>query len=126
MDHFDAHGCRAADHGIEIVRFAAVPSENQLDNLLTKRLNGQHLDETEIAQFSSAVQVWLGQQYHRLGWVMQLHIGAQRNNNTRMFKLLGADAGFDSIADKALHYRYLHCLMRWIKATNYRKPFFIV
>lgn len=100
LDHFDAHGCRAADHGIEIVRFAAVPSENQLDNLLTKRLNGQHLDETEIAQFSSAVQVWLGQQYHRLGWVMQLHIGAQRNNNTRMFKLLGADAGFDSIADR--------------------------
>lgn len=104
LKHFDQHGCRAADHGIEIVRYAKIPSETALDNLMTRRLKGEVLNETEVAQFSTAVQVWLGKQYAKLGWVMQLHIGAQRNNSTRMFKLLGPDAGFDSIGDRSFAY----------------------
>ncbi|WP_107851676.1 glucuronate isomerase [Oceanimonas marisflavi] len=100
LEHFAAHGCRAADHGIEIVRFAPVPDEATLDALLRRRLAGETLSELEVAQFATAVQVWLGRQYARLGWAMQLHIGAQRNNNSRMFRLLGADAGFDSIGDR--------------------------
>jgi glucuronate isomerase len=100
LDHFGLHGCKAADHGIEVVRFAYVPSEKELDAILSKRLIGDTLTETEIDQFSTAVQVWLGKQYAKRGWVMQLHIGAQRNNSSRMFSLLGADAGFDSISDR--------------------------
>ena len=100
LAYFVAHGCRAADHGIEIVRFAKIPSEQTLDAILQRRLSGEVLSEQEIDQFTTAVQVWLGKQYARLGWVMQLHIGAQRNNNTRMFRLLGADVGFDSIGDR--------------------------
>ena len=99
LNHFDEHGCRAADHGIEVVRFAPIPDEYTLDQIMHRRMNGRDLSEFEIAQFSTAVQVWLGKQYAKRGWVMQLHIGAQRNNNTRMFRLLGADAGFDSIGD---------------------------
>lgn len=101
LDHFAAHGCRAADHGIEVVRYAAVPAEAELDKILRRRMNGDTLSEREVAQYTTAVQVWLGRQYAKRGWVMQLHIGAQRNNNSRMFKLLGADAGFDSISDKS-------------------------
>ncbi|SFC12866.1 glucuronate isomerase [Pragia fontium] len=100
LNHFAAHGCVAADHGVEIVRFAPIPTESTLDAILAKRLSGQALSDLEIAQFSTAVQVWLGQQYHQRGWVMQLHIGALRNNNQRMFTRLGADAGFDSIGDR--------------------------
>ena len=100
LDHFAAHGCRAADHGIEVMRYAAVPSESDLDAILTRRLDAQPLTEKEVDQFTTAVQVWLGRQYAKRGWVMQLHLGAQRNNSTRMFKLLGPDAGFDSIADR--------------------------
>lgn len=100
LDHFANHGCRAADHGIEVVRFASVPAEKELDAILAKKLAGQRLTEREIDQFSTAVQVWLGRQYAKRGWVMQLHIGAQRNNSSRMFSLLGADAGFDSISDR--------------------------
>ncbi|KAB2825996.1 glucuronate isomerase [Aliivibrio finisterrensis] len=100
LEHFDLHGCRSADHGIEVVRYADIPASHTLDLLLSRRLKGETLTELEIAQFSTAVQVWLGKQYARLGWVMQLHIGAQRNNSTRMFRLLGADAGFDSIGDQ--------------------------
>lgn len=104
LKHFDLHGCRAADHGIEIVRYAAIPSETDLDKLMARRLNGETLNDLEIAQFSTAVQVWLGKQYTKLGWVMQMHIGAQRNNSTRMFKLLGPDTGFDSISDRTFAY----------------------
>ncbi|MDG3086511.1 glucuronate isomerase [Vibrio hannami] len=100
LEHFDQHGCRAADHGMEIVRYSAIPTELTLDKILMRRLRGDELSELQVAQFSTAVQVWLGQQYNKLGWVMQLHIGAQRNNSTRMFKLLGPDAGFDSIGDR--------------------------
>lgn len=110
LAHFDAHGCRAADHGIEVVRFAPVPDEKVLDTLLAKRLDGAVLSETECAQFSTAVQVWLGKRYAQLGWVMQLHIGAQRNNNSRMFRLLGADAGFDSIADRPFAFELANLL----------------
>lgn len=100
LEHFNQHGCRAADHGMEMVRYAAIPTELTLDKILMRRLSGDELNELQVAQFSTAVQVWLGQQYNKLGWVMQLHIGAQRNNNTRMFKLLGPDTGFDSIGDR--------------------------
>lgn len=110
LAHFAAHGCRTADHGIEIVRYAPIPCEADLDTLLSRRLHGETLTEAEYAQFSTAVQVWLGTRYAQLGWVMQLHIGAQRNNNTRMFRLLGADAGFDSIGDRSFALELAHLL----------------
>ncbi|QIM67294.1 glucuronate isomerase [Mannheimia granulomatis] len=100
LEHFDKHGCKSADHGIEVVRFSPIPDEKLLDQILQKRLQNQPLVEEEIAQFSTALLVWLGTEYHKRNWVMQLHIGAIRNNNTRMFKLLGADSGFDSIGDR--------------------------
>lgn len=58
------------------------------------------MTELQISQFSTAILVWLGQEYHKRQWVMQFHIGAIRNNNSRMFRLLGADSGFDSIGDR--------------------------
>lgn len=99
LDHFDLHGCKSADHGIEIVRFAPIPDEKTLDEILQKRLENQPLLETEIAQFSTAILVWLAAEYCKRQWVMQFHIGAIRNNNSRMFAQLGADSGFDSIGD---------------------------
>lgn len=100
LDYFDLYGCKSADHGIEIVRFAPIPMEKDLDQILQKRLAGETLDEQKVAEFSTALLVWLAEEYQKRQWVMQLHIGALRNNNTRMFKLLGADAGFDSIGDR--------------------------
>ncbi|MFK5216191.1 glucuronate isomerase [Glaesserella parasuis] len=100
LDHFDIHGCKSADHGIEIVRFAKVPDEKDLDIILQNRLVDRSLSELQIAQFSTAILVWMATEYHRRNWVMQMHIGALRNNNSRMFQLLGADSGFDSIADR--------------------------
>ena len=100
LEHFDAHGCKSADHGMEIVRFAKIPDEKELDQILQLRRNNQPLTELQIAQYFTALFVWFAQEYVKRNWVMQMHIGALRNNNTRMFKLLGADSGFDSIADR--------------------------
>lgn len=99
LDHFVAHGCRASDHGIDNLRYAPIPDERQLDAILTRRLQGGELSELEVAQYTTALFVWLGGQYHQRGWAMQMHIGALRNTNTRMFRTLGADVGFDSMGD---------------------------
>ncbi len=99
LQHFAACGCQAADHGVEVMRFAPVPAEKVLDGILAKGRSGAALSEEEIAQYATAVQVWLGKRYAKLGWVMQMHLGAQRNNNSRMFRILGPDSGFDSIGD---------------------------
>lgn len=104
LNHFDKLGCVASDHGIEVLRYAPIPDESILDTILQNRLNGKSLDELSIAQFSTAVIVWLGKQYAKRSWAMQLHIGALRNNNSRMFTLLGADSGFDSIGDNPVAY----------------------
>ncbi|QPB43578.1 glucuronate isomerase [Rodentibacter haemolyticus] len=100
LDYFDQNGAKASDHGIEIVRFSPIPDEQTLTHILQKRLQKKPLSETETAQFSTALLVWLGKEYHKRNWVMQYHIGAIRNNNSRMFAQLGADAGFDSIGDR--------------------------
>ncbi|MCK3655067.1 glucuronate isomerase [Pasteurellaceae bacterium Macca] len=100
LDYFDQCGCKSADHGIEIVRFAPIPDEQTLNHILQIRHQNQPLSELQIAQFFTAILVWLAKEYHQRQWVMQLHIGALRNNNSRMFKRLGADAGFDSIGDR--------------------------
>ena len=36
---------------------------------------------------------------HERGWVQQFHLGALRNNNSRMMRELGPDSGFDSMGD---------------------------
>ena len=73
-------------------------------------MQNQPLLEEEIAQFSTAILVWLASEYCKRQWVMQMHIGAIRNNNTRMFTLLGADSGFDSIGDRAYAEQLSHLL----------------
>ncbi|HDT4956769.1 TPA: glucuronate isomerase [Enterobacter kobei] len=101
LDHFAAHGCKVSDHALDVVLFADA-SEAELDSILARRLSGETLNEHDVAQFKTAVLVFLGAEYARRGWVQQYHIGALRNNNQRQFKLLGADVGFDSINDRPL------------------------
>ncbi|WP_067435539.1 glucuronate isomerase [Duffyella gerundensis] len=101
LDHFAAHGCKVSDHALDVVLFAEA-DDAQLDAILARRLNGSVPEAHEIAQFKTAVLVWLGSEYARRGWVQQYHIGALRNTNQRQFGLLGPDVGFDSINDRPL------------------------
>ncbi|MDC7862732.1 glucuronate isomerase [Pantoea ananatis] len=99
LDHFAAHGCKISDHALDVVCYADA-DETTLDSILANRRGGAKPDAHAIAQFKTAVLVWLGAEYARRGWVQQYHIGALRNTNQRQFQLLGADVGFDSINDQ--------------------------
>lgn len=99
LDHFAAHGCKVSDHALDVVVYGET-DESTLDAILSRRLSGEMPDKEAIAQFKTGVLLYLASEYHRRQWVQQYHIGALRNNNTRMFQLLGADVGFDSINDQ--------------------------
>jgi glucuronate isomerase len=101
MDHFAAHGCKVSDHALDVVVYAEADSAT-LDGILSRRLSGSLPSKEESAQFKTGVLLFLASEYQRRNWVQQYHIGALRNNNTRMFELLGADVGFDSINDQPL------------------------
>ncbi|MCO6490770.1 MAG: glucuronate isomerase [Phaeodactylibacter sp.] len=95
---FDDNGCRLSDHGLEQV-YAAPFTHNQVDAALKKRLSGQELSAEESLAFKSAILYELGRLYAEKGWVQQFHLGALRNNSSRMMRRLGPDTGFDSIGD---------------------------
>ena len=101
MDHFAAHGCKVSDHALDVVVYGEA-DDATLDSILSRRLSGETLTAQEIAQFKTGVLLYLASEYQRREWVQQYHIGALRNNNTRMFQLIGADVGFDSINDQPL------------------------
>ncbi|MBN8527220.1 MAG: glucuronate isomerase [Planctomycetes bacterium] len=97
-DFFHAAGCRLSDHGLETV-FAEDCSDNQAKQIFAKARDGKQVSPEEAAAFKSWILVEWGRMDHARGWVQQFHLGPIRNNNTRMFKLLGPDTGFDSIGD---------------------------
>ncbi|MFA9370203.1 MAG: glucuronate isomerase [Labilibaculum antarcticum] len=98
-DFFAEMGCKASDHGLE--QFFAVDYTNELvSRIFTRIRNGIELHNDEILIFKSAMLYEFAVLDHSKGWVQQFHIGAIRNNNAGMFEKLGADTGFDSIADK--------------------------
>ena len=100
LDFFDSMGCVVSDHGLDYVMYAPA-TEQQADMILKKRLSGSALSQEEILQFKTMLLLFLGREYSRRGWVMQLHYGVKRNNNTRLFQAIGADTGYDCIGDQA-------------------------
>lgn len=98
LDYFAEHNCNVADHALDTVVFARA-SDSELDQILMKGLSDQQVSEYEAAQFKTAVLIFLGHEYTTRNWVQQYHIGALRNNNSKMLQLLGPDTGFDSIND---------------------------
>ncbi|MFI8417220.1 glucuronate isomerase [Serratia sp. NPDC078593] len=101
MDHFAAHGCKVSDHALDVVVFAD-SDDATLDQILADRRAGKASTPAQTAQFKSAVLLFLAAEYHRREWVQQYHIGALRNNNSKMFNHIGPDSGFDSINDQPL------------------------
>lgn len=95
---FDSLGCRESDHAFTHVPYAEA-TEPQLEEIFEKGAAGESLSQWEIDAYRTALLQVLAREYARLGWGMELHIGAMRNNNTRMFKALGPDTGYDSCAD---------------------------
>jgi glucuronate isomerase len=97
-DFFAENGCKLSDHGIETF-YAEEYSEQEINTIFDKVRSGQSLTREEILKFKSSMLYEFGIMDHEKGWVQQFHYGAMRNNNTRLFRQLGPDTGFDSIGD---------------------------
>ncbi len=95
---FDTLGCRVSDHGLAAVPYVPASSET-VEAIFAKRLRGEDLDANELAQFKTALLLFLGRTYAKRGWVMQLHFGVIRDNAKRVYRSFGPDAGVDSIGD---------------------------
>lgn len=98
VHYFKANGCCISDHGLNKV-FSRPFTPSEMQRIFTKRLNRQTLSQEEIETFISGIMHDLGIMYAEQNWVMQLHLGALRNNSSRMMRQLGPDTGFDSIGD---------------------------
>lgn len=83
-DYFHAHGCQMSDHGLSQIPAPETPQYQALKS---------------IAQWN-----------HEKGWIMQLHLGPQREVNTRLSKQTGPDAGFDTIGSLPQTERLIHFL----------------
>ncbi len=97
-DDFHDIGCRLSDHGLPHA-FADFPSEAEAKSIFERARNGHAATPQEHARFASRLMLFFGHLDARRGWTKQLHLGAQRNNNTRRLSELGPDTGFDSIGD---------------------------
>lgn len=97
-DYFAKHGCRLSDNGLETV-YAEKYTDAEIKVIFKKLLSRKKLNPVEILKFKSAMLYEIGIMNWEKGWVQQFHIGALRNNNSRMMRTLGPDTGFDSIGD---------------------------
>ena len=113
LEYFHEVGCRVSDHALDPPAYRE-GGDAEADFILRKALGGEPLSGAEIEKYKGRVLLFLGRQYARLGWVMQLHIGTIRNNNRRMMGQIGPDTGFDAIAD----YTYAETLARYLNALE--------
>jgi glucuronate isomerase len=98
MTAFNDLGCRSADHGPESLYFDS-ESLTRAPAIFKKLQSGKELTLEEKLQFRCALLVQLCKHYHELGWVQQFHLGALRDNSTRMVRQLGPNTGFDSVGE---------------------------
>lgn len=120
--YFNEHGCRLSDHALEYVPFAEGDAKAAFD----KRMAGGELTKAEIDAFKTAMLKACAEEYVKFDWAMQLHIGALRNNNKKMYEKLGPDTGYDSINDLCIaedlaafmnHLEVANCLPKTILYT---------
>ena len=109
IEFFDSYGCRLSDHAMEYIPFA----EGDAASVFDKKLAGEQLTQEQVDVFKTAALKICAEEYTRRDWAMQLHIGALRNNNKKMFEALGPDVGFDSINDLCIAEKlsaFMNCL----------------
>ena len=119
IEFFKEMGCRASDHAFTYVPYSRA-NENTLNEIFKKRLEGEALTTEETDKYKTELMLFLANEYAKLGWGMEIHIGALRNNNSIMFNKLGPDTGYDSVAD----YEIATNLSKLLNAMNteYRLP----
>ena len=100
IEFFASMGCRASDHALEYVMYEPA-SEEKVEEIFAKRLGGEMVTRKEELIFKTAFMRHLASVYTKKGWAMQLHYGCKRDNNKKMFDILGPDTGYDTINNYA-------------------------
>ena len=98
MDLFEELGCRASDHAFTYVPCVKA-TDAELDAILAKALSGTKPEKIEIDKYRTQLMLFLGGEYTKRDWAMELHMNIKRDNNTKMFEKMGPDTGFDCISD---------------------------
>ncbi len=97
-DYFASMGCNVSDHGLEEI-YAEDFTGTEIEAIFVKVHSGKELNLTEQHKFKSCMLLHFAEWDWEKGWIQQYHLGALRNNNTRMLQKLGPDTGWDSIGD---------------------------
>ncbi|MBR4059028.1 MAG: glucuronate isomerase [Lachnospiraceae bacterium] len=100
LEYFNAQGCNVSDHALEYVMYAPA-SDEEIEAIFAKRMAGNAVTRDEELQFKTAFMLFVGREYNRLDWAMQLHYGCKRDNNELRYKQLGPDTGYDCINNYA-------------------------
>lgn len=100
MEFFSSMGCSVSDHALEYVMYVPA-SEEEIESIFAKRLSGTAVSREEELKFKTAFMLFVGKEYNKMNWVMQLHYGCKRDNNRLMYEKLGPDTGYDCINNYA-------------------------
>lgn len=115
-DFFASMGCSVSDHGLEEI-YAEDFTGSEIDAIFNKVHGGKELNEAEQNKFKSAMLIHFAEWDWEKGWVQQFHLGALRNNNSRMLQTLGPDTGWDSMGDFS-HARSLSKFLDKLDSNN--------
>ena len=115
-DYFEAMGCKASDHGIEMAYYEPF-THTELEKIFDKARVGTTPSDFEVAQFKTAMLFEFAEWGYEKGWVQQYHIGPIRNNSTRMFNAMGPDTGWDSIGS-SVHPKKLSLFLNHLDTSN--------
>lgn len=96
VQFFHDKGCRLADHGLNRITWAPA-TQAEVEATFRRLRAGQPVSAHELEQYATGTLLGLCRRYAALGWTQQFHLGALRNNNRRLIRLLGADVGADSM-----------------------------
>ncbi len=100
MDYFAQNGCVVSDHALEYVMYEPATSD-ELEAIFRKALIKDRISRKEEMQFKTAFMTFVSGEYTKRNWVLQLHYGCKRDNNTPMYDKLGPDTGYDCINNYA-------------------------
>lgn len=98
IEFFHHAGCRLSDHGLEKLYHFKTFGKNE-NEIFQALMNEEVPSKEETAFFKYKTLLALSKMYHKKGWTQQFHLGALRNNSSRMLQSIGADSGFDSVGD---------------------------
>ena len=100
MDFFESMGCSVSDHALEYVMYEPA-TEEEIEDIFMRRFSVKQISRDDELKFKTAFMLFVAEEYSKRNWVMQLHYGTKRDNNTAMFDRLGPDTGYDCINNHA-------------------------